>query len=168
MFIWQAHEGAVTSLAFGLGGGILSTGVDGLVKYWDRLTGSLNCSWELAEAATKATSNLLNVLADSSGQFAAVGLRTAGVQFLDLRNGKITTRFKLTGVSGLASAPDGASVFVVGLEVGWFRSSHDSRVFQCDFAKGKIIASSQSETPGGPLAIRPDGKQVIAGYTRFS
>ncbi|MCE9563737.1 MAG: WD40 domain-containing protein [Planctomycetes bacterium] len=46
MLTWQAHTGAVTSLAFVPGGGLLSTGADGL-KRWDTLSGVLQDEWHL-------------------------------------------------------------------------------------------------------------------------
>jgi WD40 repeat protein len=169
MLAWHAHNGLVTSLAFVPGGGLLSTGTDGVLKHWDALTGSLQYFWKFAEtAATPAECDLVRVLADATGRFAAVGLRNEGISFIDLADGSEADRFRLRQLLGMAPAPDGASVFVVGPpppRVGLF--SRQSKVFQHAYPPGKVIASSKIEVKSGTLVIRRDGTQVIAGGIRF-
>ena len=151
------------------GGGLLSTGTDGVLSHWDSFTGSLHHRWNLADtAATAAECNLIRVLADSTGQFAAVGLRNMGLQFLGLKDGKQTHRFRLQHLLSMTAAPDGASVFVVGREpvvMGLF--SRRSKVFQHAYPPGKVIASTGGDADSVSLAIRRDGSEVIAVGARF-
>jgi WD40 repeat protein len=167
MFVWQAHEGAVTSLAFiPGGGGLLSTGVDGTLKLWDPLTGSLIYHWKLADTADTADkSDLLRVLAESTGRYATVALRSRGVQFFDLQSYKVAGELRLIGVEDLAPAPDGKSFFVVGNDES--RARIPARVHQYDYDEGRVVASSLRGASTGPLAIHPNGSEVIAGNTRF-
>jgi|SRR5579883_134473 len=177
MFVWQAHEGAVTSLAFAPDAGLLSTGVDGNVRFWNPVMGDLQHGWKLAEAAKDhATSNVLRVLADAHGRYATVGLRYEGIQFLDLTNGTVVADFPLSNVLGLASAPDLASVFVVGRERTPGRATRrHARIYQHAYPPGGILALSQNAVSSsarsissGELAVSPDGTQVRAGGVRFS
>jgi WD40 repeat protein len=157
MFVWRAHEGAVTSLAFVPGGGLLSTGCDGNVRLWDTAGGALQHGWKLAEAKPPSESDLFRVLCDSSGRYAAVALRSEGLQFFDLDDGSSAGEFVLTSVLGCAPAPDGASVFIVGRERVQWRTRQDARVYQHAYPPGAVLASSQGGTSSGALAIRPDG-----------
>jgi WD40 repeat protein len=166
MFVWRAHEGAVTSLAVVPGGGLLSTGNDGNVRLWDAASGTLQYGWKLTDATPDSESNLIRVLCDSSGRFGAVALRSNGLQFFDLADGLCADEFLLTHVLGLAPAPDGASVFVVGRQHGGDR--HATRVYQHAYPPGGVLASSQRAVTSGALAISPDGTQLRAGGSRFS
>ena len=167
MLTWHAHAGAVTSLAFVPGGGLLSTGTDGVLKHWDATSGELRFFWKLAETdATADKSNLLCVLADASGRYAAVGLRTEGVRFFDLDNGKEADCRELSEVRGLAAAPDGASVFAVGRDVER-ASRHTSRLFQWSYPPVKVIAVSKHWAASGPIVPNRDSSQILAGCERF-
>jgi WD40 repeat protein len=167
MLTWEAHAGAVTSLAFVPGGGLLSTGVDGVVKHWDATTGSRLNTWKLAYAAENADdSNLLRVLSDATGRYAAVGLRTEGVRFFDLEDGReARSHFELSDTVGPVSAPDGASVFVVGRESRWFSRS-TSQLFQYRYPPGKVIAVSKVAV-SGPIVPNRDGSQILVGRERL-
>jgi WD40 repeat protein len=166
MLTWEAHAGAVTSLAFVPGGGLLSTGVDGVVKHWDATTGSRQNTWKFASAAENADdSNLIRVLSDTTGRYAAVGLRTEGVRFFDLEDGKEAEHFELSDTFGLVPAPDGASVFVVGRESRWFSRS-TSRLFQYSYPPGKVIAVSKIAV-SGPIVSNRDGSQILVGRERL-
>jgi WD40 repeat protein len=167
MFTWEAHAGAVTSLAFVPGGGLLSTGVDGVVKHWDAASGTKLNTWKFAKTAESADgSTLLRVLADATGRSAAVGLRTEGVRFFDLDDGKEAEHFELSEMAGLTSAPDGASVFVVGRPRRG-ASRHTSRLFQYSYPPGTLIAASKSWAVSGPIVPNRDGSQILAGRERF-
>jgi WD40 repeat protein len=167
MLTWEAHAGAVTSLAFVPGGGLLSTGVDGVLKHWDSTTGSLHYFWKLAEIAPTADkSNLLRVLADATGCYAAVGLRTEGVRFFDTGDGKEVEHFPLSDTVGLAPAPNGESVFAVGREVRG-ASRHTSRLFQYAYPPGKVMGVSKSEARSAAIGVNADASQVIVGRERF-
>jgi WD40 repeat protein len=171
MFVWQAHEGAVTSLAFAPGAGLLTTGIDGNVRLWDAASGALQRGWKFHESAGRYGNNaeIVRVLGSSNGRFAAVALYTRGVHFFDLANGALAAEFPLAGVLGMVPAPDGKSVFVVGREEGRGRTlRRDSLVYQHAYPPGGVIAQSQSEVESGALAVSPDGKQVRAGGVRFS
>jgi WD40 repeat protein len=170
MFVWKAHEHHVTSLAFAPGAGLLSTGIDGNVRLWDPASGSLLHGWKLSEAVSNPSGcDLLRVLGSGDGRFAAVGLRTAGVQFFNLSSGSPAGDFPLAGVMGMVPAPDGKSLFVVGREAGRGRTlRRDSRVYQHAHPPGGVIAFSKGEAQSGALAVSPDGKQVRAGGVRFS
>jgi WD40 repeat protein len=168
MFVWQAHEGAVTSLAFVPGGGLLSTGVDGVLNLWDPLTGDRVQSWKFAASADSPEhSDLIRVLADATGRYATVGLRTEGARCIDLQSYRVVNGLQLTHVTGLAPAPDGASFFIVGREGDPHARRRTARVYQYPYEVEKAIAQSRSQAAGGALAIRPDGTEVIVGAERF-
>jgi WD40 repeat protein len=168
MLTWGAHTDAVTSLAFVPGGGLLSTGTDGVLKHWDPTTGSLHYFWKLAEGVSRYTATecaLLKVVADATGRYAAVGLRTEGVRFFDLSDGSVANEFRLAQLVELAPSPDGESVFCGGQGV-----NGGGRIWELRSPTGAILAQSVSfDRIGhrGGLAVSPDGKQVIAGRTRF-
>lgn len=171
MFVWQAHEGMVTSVAFAPGAGLLTAGSDGNVRLWDSASGSLLHGWKCHESAGRYGHNdaISRVLGSPDGRFAAVGLRSAGVQFFDLSDGTLAAEFSLAGVMGMVPAPDGASVFVVGRDRGFRRQVLDgNRVFQHAYPPGGVIAFSKSEVQSGALAVSPDGKQLRAGGVRLS
>lgn len=169
MFVWQAHDGAVTSLAFvPNGGGLLSTGTDGVLKLWDPLTGSLIYHWKLADAAdTAADSNLLRVVTDSAGRYATVALRSAGVQYFDLQTYKVAGELRLTNVLDLAPAPDGKGFFVVGDSGEPRPRGRAGNVHQYDYEEGRVIASSRRGVVRGGLAIHPKCSEVLVGGARF-
>jgi WD40 repeat protein len=172
MFIWQAHEGAVTSLAFAPGAGLVSAGVDGNVRFWDPATGSLIHGWKLSPTAENdSTVSIVRVLADASGKFAAVGLRDEGLLFFNLADGSAVADFLLYEVTGMAPAPDGASVFVVGRprDRGRRTSRRAARVFQHAYPPSKVLAQSEECRRWlGMLAVSPTGTQVRSGGARFS
>jgi WD40 repeat protein len=171
MFVWPAHEGAVTSVAFvPNGGGLLSTGVDGNLRLWEPMTGSLVHQWKLAETATDHDScGLIRAVADASGRFAVAATRAGGVQCFDLQTYKVAAEVRMSGVAGMAPAPDGKSAFVVG------RVSTSSRghvkLHQFDYEQGKIVASSRGNLASyyrnyGTIAVHPNGSQVIVNGAR--
>jgi WD40 repeat protein len=173
MFVWQAHEGAVASLAFvPNGGGLLSTGMDGVLKLWDPLTGSLVYHWKLAEAIGRYSggeSDLLRVVTEPTGRFATVALRSRGVQSFDLQNYKVADELRLTNVLGLAPAPAGKGFFVVGyLWETVPRGRPAGNVHQYDYEEGRVIATSRDSVESGALAIHPNGAEIIAGPWRLS
>ena len=172
MLIWHAHAGAVTSLAFVPGGGLLSTGVDGVLKHWDATSGSSRFFWKLAETVEKpAECALLRVIADLSGQYAAVGLRSEGVRFFDLANSSVAGEFRLTSLYDLDRFPFGASVFCIGN-----RDGAGMRVWQIAIPTGEPLTKSATPCPAryggnggnGELAASPDGTQVLAVGKRFA
>jgi WD40 repeat protein len=168
MFVWQAHEGAVTSLAFAPGGGLLSTGVDGVLNLWDPATGERVQSWKFAPAADSlGRSGLIGVLADAAGHIAAVGLRGEGVRCIDLQSYRVVGGLELTHVTGFAPAPGGTGFFAVGREGGTRATRQTARLFQYDYAEEKVVAQSRRPAGGGALAVRPDGTEIIVGSTRF-
>jgi WD40 repeat protein len=171
MFVWQAHENHVTSLAFAPGVGLLTAGMDGNVRLWDAASGAMLHGWKFHESVGRYSHSdeRLCVLGSGDGRFAAVGLRTAGVRFFDLSSGSLAGEFLLAGVMGMVPAPDGESLFVVGREEGRGRTlRRDSLAYQHAYPPGGVIAFSKSEARSGALAVSPDGKQVRAGGVRFS
>ncbi len=178
MLTWQAHThvhvadapGAVTSLAFVPGGGLLSTGTDGVVRHWDSTTGSMHHFWKLVEGVEKPTnSNLVRVLSDSTGRYAAVGLRHEGIDFFDLVNGDNAGHARVQHVEALVAGPDGQSVFVLGVPPT--SGSPLTCVCQFKFPDGEELARTKTALASyhlGGLAIRPDGMQVVVGAYRFA
>lgn len=169
MFVWPAHEGAVTSVAFvPNGGGLLSTGVDGTLRLWDPLTGSLVYHWKLAEAAADHDScGLIRVTTDADGRYAVVALRTAGVQCFDLQTYKVASEVRMSGVLGMAPAPDGKSAFVVGATATRSRA----KLHQFDYEAGKVVASGRGSFRSnhggyGSIAVHPNGSEVIVNGSR--
>jgi WD40 repeat protein len=175
MLTWQAHTGAVTSLAFVPGGGLLSTGADGYFKSWDSTTGAESLRHKFCEPdSAPVAADLMQVLVDSTGRHAVVGLQNKGFQWIELPDGILGRRFHFHPLSSLSRSPDGGSIFANGR--GYAASAQmralepDTRVWQIGFAEGEVIAHSQTR-PGGSryiLAINPDASQVIAGSTRFA
>lgn len=168
MFVWPAHEGAVTSVAFVPNGGLLSTGVDGNLRLWDPLTGGLVHQWKLAETTTTADEcGLIRVIAEPSGRFAVVALRDGGVQCFDLQTFKVAAEVRMSGVLGMAPAPDGKSAFVVGSTTARSRA----KLHQFDYEAGKVVASSRGNLriqhgEYGSIAVHPNGSEVIVNGAR--
>lgn len=165
MFTWEAHSRAVTSLAFLPDGGLLTTGVEGIVKHWDVVTASEQNSWKLAEPAqTAAESDLLRVIADAIGRYAVVGLRSSGLQFIDLSTGSVRGEFRMIRLDGITPSPLGETVFCSGA-----RSARESRVWELRIADGSTAARSDARNVASTgLAVSPDARQVISGRRRFS
>src|SRR5262245_45373796 len=122
MFIWQAHEGAVTSLAFGLGGRLLvSAGSDERVKAWDPSTGtevfaiSLRPVEELMEdgpfSFIDRTRSCLAISGD--GTRAVIAQRNRGLVFLDFICKEEAFTHPFDDVFAVKPAPDGESVFAL-------------------------------------------------------
>lgn len=171
MFVWDAHEGAVTSVCFVPGGGLLSTGTDGVLKLWDPLTGGLVYFWKLAETADTADkSDLLRVVTDSAGRYAAVALRSRGVQCFDLQSYKPAAELRLTTALALAPAPDGKSFFVFGRdETSTARGRGENHLHQFDYEEGRAIVSRKLGGHGGrscALAIHPQVTEIVVGTGR--
>lgn len=171
MFVWPAHEGAVTSVAFvPNGGGLLSTGVDGNLRLWDPLTGSLVHQWKLAEAATDADAcGLIRVITEPSGRFAIVALRDRGVQCFDLQTYKVAAEARMSGVAGITPAPDGKSAFVIGRLTA--RGRGNPKLHQFDYETGEVVASSRGTFDrdyrgSGAIAVHPNGSEAIVGLQR--
>lgn len=168
MFVWPAHEGAVTSVAFvPNGGGLLSTGVDGNLRLWDPLTGGLVHQWKLAETATNADEcGLIRVITEPSGRF-AVAATSNGLQCFDLQTYKVAAEARMSGVVGMSPAPDGKSAFVVGR-----LSRGRTKLHQFDYEKSEVIASSRDGSDHdyrrgyGRIAVHPSGSEVIVGCSR--
>ena len=170
MFVWQAHEGAVTSLAFvPNGGGLLSTGVDGTLRLWDPLTGGLVYHWKLAETAgTADDSDLLCVLVDATGRYATIGLRAHGVQTFDLQNYKVARELRFREIHALAPAADGKGFFFVGRDRGLLSRGREAHhLHQYGYEEDKVIASSRIGTGAGAIAVHPNRSEVIVGAGRF-
>lgn len=167
MFTFTAHEGPVTSVAFaGPTGLLLSTGVDGCVRLWNPVTREELLAVSAADPAAGAeASGLLCAAADHSGRFAAVGLRTRGVEFLDLDSGREAGRFALTQMLDLTPAPDGHSLFVLG---GGMRTLWRTYVCQITYPDGRELARTKGGGGGGSrVAVTQDGSEVLVGGRRF-
>jgi WD40 repeat protein len=171
MLTWEAHAGAVTSLAFVPGGGLLSTGTDGVLKHWDATSGTEYRAWALAEkVAVPRESDLRCVLVDATGRYAAVGLRHEGARFFHLTDGSVAGEFRLDSLNDMARTPFGATLFCIGDRAG-FRM----RVWQVTVPMGQVLAKSARPCPArfggsgsnGEMAVSPDGTRVIAGRQRF-
>jgi WD40 repeat protein len=176
MFTFTAHEGPVTSVAFaGPTGLLLSTGVDGHMRLWNPLTGeeylARSCAYP---ASTPELSALLRVVADASGQFAAVGLRSRGVEFVDLGSGSDSGSFNVVSLLELTGSPDGRSLFVLGRREPHAAPSGlmvapDTKVWQIRYPDGRVLASAQS--PGWRdtgLLVAPDESEVVVGGARLA
>jgi WD40 repeat protein len=169
MLTWHAHEGAVTSLAFVPGGGLLSTGTDGWLRSWDATSGTQHNGWRMTEPAAADASNLIRVLVDSIGRYAAVGLRDRGVCFIDLTDASVVGEFRMDGLGALVLAPSLETIFCAG-----YRPASQQRIWQIAIPTGEILAQS-AQCParfggrgGVDLAVSPDGSQVIANGKRFA
>lgn len=168
MFVWPAHEGAVTSVAFvPNGGGLLSTGVDGNLRLWDPLTGDLVHQWKLAETVTDADEcGLIRVVAEPGGRF-AVAAASTGLQCFDLQTYKVVAEARMSSVVGMSPAPDGKSAFVVGAT----RVGSRAKLHQFDYEAGKVVASSRGSFRShhrgyGAIAVHPNGSEVVVGAQR--
>jgi WD40 repeat protein len=179
MFTFSAHVGPVTSVAFaGSAGTLLSTGVDGHVKLWNPLTGENLLDLPAAEPALDTGSaGLLGALADSTGRFAAVGLRSRGVEFIDLESGRDTGWLDLGRLADVVPSPDCQTVFVLGR---WDRAAPTrtrlSRpaevgsvyVWQVGFPDGHEIARARhAGRAEGRVTVAPDASEVLAGSVRY-
>jgi hypothetical protein len=175
MLTWQAHSGAVTSLAFVPGGGLLSTGTSGLLKYWDLATGAELFSDKVCESVSLPDqTDVVRVLADAAGRSAVVGLRSRGLEFVRLPGGAVDRTVRFQQVFALAAGPDGVSFFVAARGYSSPEPTpdfdHPTRVWQFAFEDGDLLARSVSPPSGAMngLAVSPDGTQVIAGRNRFA
>lgn len=174
MLTWPAHAGAVTSVAFVPGGGLLSTGTDGVLKHWDAATGSLRDLRDLSAAGQDpAECYPLRVLVDAAGRSAVAALGSGGVRFYDLDGLSQVADLPLAALYGIAAGPGGASVFV--LATGNVRSQRwpaadPVAVVEYRFEGAEPVAWSR-HPPGGVyygLAVSPDGAQVVASRTRYA
>jgi WD40 repeat protein len=173
MLTWQAHTGAVTSLAFVPGGGLLSTGIDGYFKNWNSTTGAECLRHKFCEPdRVPAAANLMHVLVDSTGRHAVVALRNAGFQWIDLLDGTVDRRITFQLLHSACMSADGISFFAVARGYSSSASMFDdvTRVWQLSFAEGEVLARSKTQPAGWRygLAISPDATQVIAGGTRYN
>lgn len=169
MLTWHAHTDAVTSLAFVPGGGLLSTGTDGHVRYWDTISGSQVNAWKFEDGVSRYTAaecDLLRVVADATGRYAAVGRRRIGVQFLELASGEVVGELRLPQLDALTPAPGADTVFCLS------GGMHRARVWEIRAPDGGLVAGSVLLGSGAPnrtgLAVVPDRTQVIAGGKRLA
>jgi WD40 repeat protein len=162
MLTWAAHAGGVTSVAFVPGGGLLSTGTDGVLRHWDAATGAEHRSWKLAAGGEEW--RLIRAVSESTGRYAVVGIRTEGVRVFDLSDGNVTNELRWHRLYALAPSPAGDTVFCAGIPVGpavvaEVRPSAGRPVF-------RPVRGGFGD--GAGLAIAPDGSQVIIGRNRLA
>jgi WD40 repeat protein len=172
MFVWQAHEGAVTSLAFGPGGRFLaSAGADAQVKVWDPLTGAEQLSVSLhpfdvglpGPAVGSRAPRCLCVSGD--GGLAAVAQFGRGLVFLDLDRGEEVAVLPADGVTAVKAAPDGQSLFALHRESA--RGSWVLRQYAfADRDQLESLGLLYWHTPRG-FGVSPDGTRVAAGHTVY-
>lgn len=161
MFAWQAHEGVVTSLAFGPDGRFLvSTGDDGCVRVWEPFTGAEQLSIPLR--IPERYLRFLTVSAD--GTTATVARQSEGLVLLDLVGGAVITDEPTPHVAAAKLAPDGRSVVVL--------SNHNIPNSSPDVISYALADRSTERPPltgyrgtSRALAFSPDGSRIAVGRT---
>lgn len=164
MFVWQAHEGAVTSLAFGPDGRFLvSVGTGDSVKMWDPLTGAEQLS--IPFQTFQRESRFLVVSGD--GTAATVAEHNRGVTFLDLIGGVALPTDAPLSVTAAKRTPDGQSVVVIAHEQF---TSHSPRLLQYGFADliERPVPLKNYSSLSRALAFSPDGSRLAIGRGLFA
>jgi WD40 repeat protein len=172
MFVWHAHEGAVTALAFGPDGNLVSAGSEAwCVKGWDPLTGTEQFRISLfpksagVDLPLTAAPRLLELSGD--GCAAAVMSPILGLGFLDLTRERVIRSDPLDRVYALKRTPDGESVLVLGL---WANPPTMPAIYCYDFASqiGSSLGLKGYTTNTRALAFSPDGTLVGVGDLQFA
>jgi WD40 repeat protein len=163
MFVWQAHQRAVTSLAFGPDGRFLvSVGSEEQVKVWDPFTGAEQFALDVRppnaeQVAGRVHSALHGLAVSADGQTAAVGYRDRQLILIDLGQRAVSFRDSSGQLLAIKLAPDGTSVFELRFEPHVIR--------QRRFNDGAEIASSIWWSIGERLplafAVSPDGSRIV-------
>jgi WD40 repeat protein len=163
MFVWQAHEGAVTSLAFGPAGRFLvSAGADERVKVWEPFTGAEQLRVPVGPRIVPAPSLLRWLAVSASGALAAVAYR--GLTLIDLASGDVPLAQWLPSVLALKPAPDGESLFALNRDL-----PGELSVNQVPFTNGGTMYSLSVSNwrEKRALGISPDGSRVAVGHSVY-
>jgi WD40 repeat protein len=178
MFVWRAHEGAVTALAFGPDGRFLvSAGADQCVRVWDPFTGTEQLRFALGQPGElwSAISGLV-----CSGDAGTIVVRQGqrGLAFLDAIGGSEILPRQWVLVLALKGHPDGRSVFAVVESGTTISSDGRSPVAAVQSGRAPSIVLMQLPftgtaplnsipfhvlTDAQALAISPDGRTVVTG-----
>lgn len=159
MFVWQAHEGAVTSLAFGPGGQFLvSAGDDGCVRVWEPFTGAERFAIPLRTPARR-----LRFLAVSGdGTTAMVARQSEGLVLLDLVGGTVINDEPGHPATAAKLAPDGRGVVVLSHQPF---ANDPPDVFHYSFADRSVdrVPLLYYRATSRALAFSPDGTRIAIG-----
>ncbi|MBY0459511.1 MAG: WD40 repeat domain-containing protein [Gemmataceae bacterium] len=165
MFTWNAHEHAVTALAFAPDGRFLvSAGADQCVRAWDPLTGAEQSCIPLNHSLATADlrSDLRELVISRDGTSAAIARPTNGLIFLDLARARITATQGPTRIAAVRRCPDGDSVLVLGV-VNHLAPS----IARYQLADGLEVTHAPPLVAAASLALAfsPDGAFVAVGKT---
>ncbi|MEG4404296.1 AAA-like domain-containing protein [Microcoleus sp. MON2_D5] len=137
---WQAHKGAVTSVAFSPKRHILATaGIDGRVRMWN-FSGQKIAEW-------KALQQSVNMVTFSpNGNFLATAGRDSSVKIWNLSGKNISTLKGIQGsVTSISFSPDGKLLAAAGI---------DSYAAIWDLSKLPQLVSSSLKLPGHNGLVR--------------
>jgi WD40 repeat protein/beta-lactamase regulating signal transducer with metallopeptidase domain len=148
----NAHEDAVTALAFSRDGNYLaSSGPDTIVRVWDTKTD------KVVQALKGHTSWVYSLAFSSDGKRLASGSYDRSIRLWDPATGK--DMGKLTGhkatIRALVFSPDGKLLASGGAD-------HKVRLWDLQTMKRKAVLSGHGESSVRGLAFSPDGKALIS------
>jgi WD40 repeat protein len=157
MFVWQAHAGAVTALAFGPDGRFLaSAGADRCVRVWDPLTGTLQLEFALARPDRSSGAAPRGLVCSADGGTIVVGHDGCALTFLDATGGGGTFTRQFAQVVALKGHPNGQSVFAL------IRPDADpwTHLTQYPLTAGPALHSLPASY-GSAFAVSTDGRRVL-------
>jgi|GEM_PF-2796467 len=171
MFVWQAHEDAVTSLAFTPDSRFLvSAGVDECVKVWEPFTGVEQGAISLQPrdplsllGVVRRNPRWLTISRD--GTHAAVGQVGWGVSLLNFAEARVLFTHSQADVRSLKSSTDGQSV----LALVQTSSGRSALVLQYPFLYSYSLNSLPVSSWPAPqaLGISPDGSRIAVGSSIY-
>ncbi len=164
MFVWNAHEGAVTSLAFGPDGRFLVSGSsDEQVKVWEPFTGAEQSRISLTppDGALFSPIPLRWLALSGDGNWAVVHQHSRRLVFLDLEYERIKAELNIPHIHALKRTPDGETIALLlpatsAIPPEFRRYYFDS---QFDPYTGVTGYSPLSQA----LAFSPDGRRLAIG-----
>jgi WD40 repeat protein len=169
MFVWQAHEGAVTSLAFASDGrSLVSAGSDECVKAWEPFTGAEELRIGLSLAArgisgSPGTSGTRYRLALAANGHSAVAAESHHrLLFLDLTRGDVNFTRSYAEVRAVEVIPDGRAV--VALVCDQPRTDSFVQCLTFEGAAGEKVELGYG-VASRALAFSPDGSRFAIGRT---
>lgn len=168
MFVWQAHERAVTTVAFGPDGQTLvSTGADECVKGWEPFSGTerfrISFQSSTPEFDTPAPLRCLTLSADGGR---AAFYHQDRLVFLDLARERVTDSVSLARFRVLKRTPDGAGV--VALIPGAHRDGTPEIQLR-DYRSRlvSVVRPDDVRATARAMAFSPDGTRIAIGRQQF-